>query len=94
MDFNKMTQKVREAFQSAQAFAAEQGHQQVDGEHLLLALLRQEGGLAPQLFERMEASAPTAMARLEQELKKPNSRDRYSIISIAVGDSPNVVTSP
>jgi ATP-dependent Clp protease ATP-binding subunit ClpB len=70
MDFNQMTQRVREAFQSAQAFAAEYGHQQVDGEHLLLALLRQENGLAPQLFERMEASAPTAMARLEQELKK------------------------
>ena len=70
VDFNKMTQKVREAFQSAQALAAEYGHQQVDGEHLLLALLRQDDGLAPQLFERMEASAPTAMARLEQELKK------------------------
>jgi len=70
MDFNKMTQRVREAFQSAQALAAEYGHQQVDGEHLLLALLRQDGGLAPQLFERMDASVPTAMARLEQELKK------------------------
>ncbi|MCU0857311.1 MAG: ATP-dependent chaperone ClpB [Pontiellaceae bacterium] len=70
MDFNKMTQKVREAFQSAQALAIESGHQQTDGEHLLLALLRQDDGLAPQLFERMEASAPTAMARLEQELKK------------------------
>jgi ATP-dependent Clp protease ATP-binding subunit ClpB len=70
MDFNQMTQKVREAFQSAQALAAEYGHQQVDGEHLLLALLRQDSGLAPQLFERMEASAATAMARLEQDLKK------------------------
>jgi ATP-dependent Clp protease ATP-binding subunit ClpB len=70
MDFNKMTQKVREAFQAAQALAAEYGHQQVDGEHLLLALLRQEDGLAIQLLERMDASAPTAMARLEQELKK------------------------
>jgi ATP-dependent Clp protease ATP-binding subunit ClpB len=70
MDFNQMTQKVREAFQSAQALAAEYGHQQVDGEHLLLTLLRQDNGLAPQLFERMEASAATAMARLEQDLKK------------------------
>ncbi|MDD3276686.1 MAG: ATP-dependent chaperone ClpB [Kiritimatiellales bacterium] len=70
MDFNKMTQKVREAFQSAQALASEHAHQQVDGEHLLLALLRQEDGLAPQLFERMEASVPTAIDRLEQELNK------------------------
>ncbi|MGE4488063.1 MAG: ATP-dependent chaperone ClpB [Kiritimatiellales bacterium] len=70
MDFNKMTQKVREAFQSAQSLAAEYGHQQIDGEHLLLALLRQEDGLAPQLLERMDASAPTTVARLEQELQK------------------------
>lgn len=70
MDFNKMTQKVREAFQTAQALAAEYGHQQIDGEHLLLALLRQQDGLAPQLFERMEVSLPTALAQLEQELKK------------------------
>jgi len=34
------------------------------------------------------------MDTLEQELKKRNSHDRYSIISITVGDSPNVVTSP
>jgi hypothetical protein len=34
------------------------------------------------------------MDMLEQELKKPNSHDRYSIISIAVGDSPNPVTPP
>jgi ATP-dependent Clp protease ATP-binding subunit ClpB len=70
IDFNTMTQKVREAFQSAQMLAAEYGHQQVDGEHLLLALLRQPEGLAPQLFERMAVSTPTALARLEQELKK------------------------
>jgi ATP-dependent Clp protease ATP-binding subunit ClpB len=70
IDFNQMTQKVREAFQTAQALSAEAGHQQIDGEHLLLALLRQEDGLAPQLFERIDASVPTAIARLEEELEK------------------------
>ena len=70
IDYNQMTQKVREAFQAAQALSAEAGHQQVDGEHLLLALLRQDGGLAPQLFEQMKASSATTMARLEQELQK------------------------
>lgn len=70
IDFNQMTQKVREAFQAAQTLSAEAGHQQIDGEHLLLALLRQDDGLAPQLFERMETSSATAQARLEQELAK------------------------
>ncbi len=70
IDYKQMTQKVREAFQAAQALSAEAGHQQIDGEHLLLALLRQDDGLAPQLFERMDASTATAIARLEQELAK------------------------
>ena len=48
----KLTQKSREALASAQAIASEYGHTEVDAEHLLLALLRQEGGLAPRLFGR------------------------------------------
>jgi ATP-dependent Clp protease ATP-binding subunit ClpB len=70
MDFNKMTQKVREAFQAAQSIAAMHGHQEVDGEHLLLALLQQPDGLAPQLLERIDVSAASATAKLEQALEK------------------------
>jgi len=70
IDFNKMTQKVREAFQSAQSLAMEFSHQQIDNEHLLLALLRQDNGLAPQLLERMDVSVATTIARVEQELEK------------------------
>jgi len=70
VDFNKMTQKVREAFQSAQSLAMELSHQQIDNEHLLLALLRQDDGLAPQLLERMDVSGATTIARVEQDLEK------------------------
>ncbi len=70
IDFNKMTQKVREAFQSAQSLAMEFSHQQIDNEHLLLALLRQDDGLAPQLLERMDVSVATTIARVEQDLEK------------------------
>ena len=44
MDFNKLTQKSQEAFQAAQAICMRRGHLEVDGEHLLLALLQQESG--------------------------------------------------
>ncbi len=70
MDANRTTQKVQEALQAAQAMALRRGHQEVDGEHLLLAMVEQTGGLTGRLLERMGVSAPTLKARLEQELDR------------------------
>ena len=47
MDINRFTEKAREALQGAQKLAVRMSHQQIDDEHLLLALLDQEGGLDP-----------------------------------------------
>jgi ATP-dependent Clp protease ATP-binding subunit ClpB len=66
MDISKLTQKAQEALQAAQVLAVRHSHQQVDGEHMLSALIAQEGGLVPRLVERMGASLPTIVARLEQ----------------------------
>ena len=44
MDFNRLTEKSQEAIRQAQSIAIEHGNQQLDAEHLLLALLDQEGG--------------------------------------------------
>src|ERR1035437_6713787 len=70
MDLNKTTQKVQEAMQAAQALALRYGHQEVDGEHLLAALLDQSDGLAPRLLERLGVAVPALKARIEQELDK------------------------
>ncbi len=73
MDLSKFTIKSQEAFQAAQTKAVRYGHQEVDGEHLLLALLEQSEGLIPKLLDRMEAPADEIRSRLEQELaKKPS----------------------
>ena len=45
MDFNKLTHKSQEAFTEAQNKAVSYGHVEVDGEHLLWALLDQPDGL-------------------------------------------------
>ena len=66
MDISKLTQKAQEALQAAQVLAVRHSHQQVDGEHMLSALIAQESGLVPRLLERMGASLPTMVARLEQ----------------------------
>ena len=55
MDLNRLTQKSQEAITAAQTRAAERGHQQVDVEHLLAALLAQPEGLVPRLLARVGA---------------------------------------
>ncbi len=70
MDTNKLTQKSQEALQAAQTKALRYGHQQVDGEHLLLALLEQPEGLVPRLLNRMEISPETVKAEVERDLSR------------------------
>jgi len=54
MDLNRLTQKSQEAISQAQAAAVQFGHVEVDGEHLLLALIEQPEGLLPRLLNRMD----------------------------------------
>ncbi len=46
MNVERFTRKSQEALTDAQSIGARFGHTEVDGEHLLLALVRQEDGLA------------------------------------------------
>ena len=71
MNFGNYTQKSLEAVQSAQQLAVQNGHPEVSQLHLLLSLLRQEGGLIPQLLrktgltvESLEAAATAELNRL------------------------------
>jgi ATP-dependent Clp protease ATP-binding subunit ClpB len=70
MDLNKLTQKSQEAVQAAQSKALRFGHQEVDGEHLLLALLEQPEGLVPRLLARMDVPAEPLRAELEASLER------------------------
>ncbi|WP_298037384.1 ATP-dependent chaperone ClpB [uncultured Desulfuromonas sp.] len=70
MDLNRMTQKTQEALQAAQSRAVKLGHVEVDVEHLLAALLEQEGGLVPRLLEGMEVAPQNFSAALKKELEK------------------------
>ena len=70
MNLNNYTQKSLEAVQSARELAVQNGHQQLEQVHLLLALLQQEDGLAPQLFRRMEVTVESLEAAAKAELRK------------------------
>ncbi len=68
MDLNKLTMKSQEAFALAQKKAVEYGHMEVDGEHLLLALLEQAEGLFPRLLQKLEISSQSLQGSVEKEL--------------------------
>jgi ATP-dependent Clp protease ATP-binding subunit ClpB len=70
MDINKMTQKTQEALQAAQDIALKRGHVEVDGEHLLAALLGQEGGLVPRLLQKMDVQVANLAAGVKKELDR------------------------
>ncbi len=70
MNFNTYTQKSLEAVQSAQNLAVQNSHQQLEQVHLLLALLRQDGGLIPQLLRKMDVTVESLDAAAEAQLRK------------------------
>ena len=70
MDFQNYTQKSLEAVQSAQKIAVNNGHQQLEQVHILLALLQQEGGLVPQLLRKMDVTVESLEAAANAELRK------------------------
>jgi ATP-dependent Clp protease ATP-binding subunit ClpB len=70
MDPNKLTQKSQEALHAAQTKALRYGHQEVDGEHLFLALLEQPEGLVPRLLSKMDIPVEQLKAEVEAQLQK------------------------
>jgi len=70
MDLNKFTEKSQAALMEAQNIATRNQHQAVDVEHLMLALLEQEGGLVPRLFEKAKVAPDLLKAKLEEELNR------------------------
>ena len=70
MNFNNYTQKSLEAVQAAQQIAREHHNQQMEQLHLFAALLRQDGGLIPQLLTKMGVSTESLNAAVDQELTK------------------------
>ena len=54
MNIQKFTQKSLEAVQACEKLAYDYGNQEIEQEHLLVALLEQQDGLIPRLIEKME----------------------------------------
>jgi ATP-dependent Clp protease ATP-binding subunit ClpB len=70
MDINRFTEKAQEGLAAAQRLAARFSNQQVDVEHLLLALLDQEQGLAPASLGKGDVSVEALKVRVQREIEK------------------------
>ncbi|MFL5301597.1 MAG: Clp protease N-terminal domain-containing protein, partial [Anaeromyxobacteraceae bacterium] len=66
---DRLTVKAQEALQEAQTQARRRDHQAVDVEHLVLALLEQEEGIARPVLEKIGVDAARVASRLEDELR-------------------------
>ncbi len=71
MQPDKLTQKSQEALQEAQRIAREHSHQEIDGEHLALALIGQTDSLIPDLLDRIGVPIARLKPDLEAELALP-----------------------
>ena len=69
MNMNQFTQKSLAAIQGAQDIAVEHGNQQIEQEHLLLALLSDEQGFIPQLLSAMGMTVPSFAAAVTAQVE-------------------------
>src|SRR5438132_552433 len=70
IDPNKLTEKSQEAIISAQQRARDNGHSQIDVEHLAAALLEQQGGVVPSVFTALGVQPTQLSSALGTELER------------------------
>ena len=70
MRFDKFTIKAQEAFSDAQGIALDKNQQQIEVEHLLLALINQKEGLTLKIFQKLGGNVAGITTRLEDEIGK------------------------
>ena len=83
MGNEKYTQKVIDAFQTAQQIAALHYNQEITSVHMLMGLVKEPEGLLDTIFKECHADVPMLQARLEQLLKKIPSVKGQSQLSMA-----------
>src|SRR4029453_13132226 len=70
MDLNRLTEKAQDVIRGAQGLGERRGHAQIDVEHLAVALLSQDGGVAPRIVEKAGGNPASLVQRIEQALDR------------------------
>ena len=76
--FDRFTERAQDAATRAYEILQRYGHNQVDTEHILLALLEQNDGVIPQIIERLGVEPSLLRSRIDEILRKsPRSATIY-----------------
>ncbi|NDV18014.1 ATP-dependent chaperone ClpB [Pseudodesulfovibrio sp. JC047] len=70
MDPNTFTKKTQDAVSEAQNLAIRSGHQQIDCEHLMRALVSQEQGLVPQILRKLGVAPDAYLSAIDAEIAR------------------------
>src|ERR1051325_3835239 len=70
MDINRFTEKAQAAVRAAQTLATRYNNQQIEVEHLALALLEQENGLVPNILNKAGVNVDFLKQTIESEINK------------------------
>ena len=92
MDPNRLTEKAQDVMRDAQTQAQRQGHSQIESEHLAVALLEEDGGVASRVVEKAGVSPATLLPKLKQavtrlpRVSRPGAQPGQVYISRRVND--------
>ena len=70
MKIEQFTEKAREAISEANELAKQYNHSQIEAEHLLAALLAQEGGVVQQIIQKVGGNLATAQRMVTADLER------------------------
>jgi len=88
MDFERFTNQTKEAIAHSQQILQRYQHNQLDTEHILLALLEQEGGVVPRVLEAAGVDPDGLVSALERELgTRPQ-------VQVGGGDTQQIYITP
>ena len=69
MRFDRFTERAQDAAQRAAEIIQRYGHNQIDTEHILLALIEQPQGVIPQVLEKLNVDIEALSERIDQQLR-------------------------
>jgi ATP-dependent Clp protease ATP-binding subunit ClpB len=87
MQMDRLTTKSQEALQEAQRIAQGYSHQEIDGEHLLLALIGQADSLIPNLLQKLGVPPTSLRPDLERELARRHKVQGTASTDLFLGSS-------
>src|SRR3972149_9027062 len=77
MRFDRFTERAQDAAQRAAEIIQRYGHNQIDTEHILLALMEQPQGVIPQILEKLNVDIESLSEKIDQQLRNSPKANIY-----------------